>query len=79
MNAKDAKGCTALHYAVKNESCSMELVQVIVTARADLNIKNKSGKSPLEYASSNRFSATVAEYLRRVQSRMADGRPLPDV
>lgn len=78
VNAKDAKGCTALHYAVKNESGSIELVKVLVTARADINAKNKSSKSPLQYAGSNRFSATIAEYLLRVQTRMAEGRPLPD-
>lgn len=73
VNDSDVKGCTALHHAVKKKTASIDLVKALVAGRADLNLKNKSGKSPLQQANSNPFNSHIAEYLRRVQEQAVGG------
>jgi ankyrin repeat protein len=74
-NDKDARGNTALHHAVDSKAASIDLVKELVAARADLNVTNKNGKSPLQRANSNPFISNIAEYLRRVQQQAL---PPPD-
>ncbi|XP_062550827.1 uncharacterized protein LOC134215715 [Armigeres subalbatus] len=49
INGTDSDGNTALHYAFKNND--WELVEMLVENGADLLIRNKEGKIPLENAS----------------------------
>jgi ankyrin repeat protein len=73
VNDRDVKGRTALHHAINNKTASIDLVKALVAGRADLNLKNKNGKSPLQQANSNPFISHIAEYLRRVQEQAAGG------
>ena len=78
VNEKDAKGCSALHHAVESKFASFDTVRALVAARADLGMKNKRGKSPLQCADSNPFCATILAYLRRAHRPTAEGAALPD-
>ncbi|XP_062699341.1 uncharacterized protein LOC115269854 [Aedes albopictus] len=49
INGTDSDGNTSLHYAFTNED--WELVEMLVTNGADLSMKNKEGKTPLEVTS----------------------------
>jgi ankyrin repeat protein len=49
LDAQDIHGNTALHYATVNNS--LEIVQCLLTRRADPTIRNAQSKSPFFYAS----------------------------
>ncbi len=48
VNITDAKGTTALHYAIKFKNA--DLIKVLVNNGADINLKDNKGLSPLDYA-----------------------------
>ena len=48
INARDNKGQTAMHYAVKNNN--VQMARLLLKRGATLNARDKSGKTPLDYA-----------------------------
>jgi ankyrin repeat protein len=52
VNLRDSMGCTPLHVAIKyrkdDSSENLQLVQLLLKHRADINVKNEKGFSPLE-------------------------------
>jgi ankyrin repeat protein len=54
VNLQDVKGNTALHYASENDDSA--LVKILIDSGAKLNILNKKGDTPLDWA--RRFDVT---------------------
>ena len=48
VNLSDANNATALHYAVMFNN--KEITTLLVDAKADVNLKNNVGKTPLDFA-----------------------------
>ncbi|TXG39332.1 ankyrin repeat domain-containing protein [Seonamhaeicola maritimus] len=46
-NISDIKGTTALHYATMFQN--LEIIKLLVTAGADVNLKNNVGKTPMDF------------------------------
>ncbi len=65
INIQDNKGWTPLHYAVLSKS--LATVVLLVKSGADLQLKNKSGNSPIDIAM--RFDAfpEIQDYLEALQ------------
>jgi ankyrin repeat protein len=61
VNARDAKGNTALHIAITNLERSKDVVQVLLAHHADPNIRNFHGDSPLHLPSSDRRKIAAME------------------
>ncbi len=55
VNATDPEGKTALHWAA--EKNRKDLVELLVKAGADVNLRTKGGTTPLDYAKSSDTSA----------------------
>ena len=49
LDLADTNGMTALHYAARNED-ALEVAEVIIKAGADVNTKDKSGRTPYDHA-----------------------------
>ncbi len=72
LNTKDARGQTALHVAVKTGNIWM--VDILLHAGADRNIKTSSGKKPLELIEGSLETGRGAEIVRLFNQ--AEGRDL---
>jgi hypothetical protein len=59
LNASDADGQTALLYAMELGEDGLEIVEILVTAGADINIMNFKKKTPLHIACLNQSTKTV--------------------
>ena len=62
VNLRDNQGRTALHVAAY--SGQGESMQLLLGHRADGNVRDKVGKSPIMYAAANGHVAAVGKYNR---------------
>jgi len=44
----DTEGCSLLHYAVINSTCTGDIIQLLITNGADINLQNNYSESVLE-------------------------------
>lgn len=58
-NTQDNKGKTALHYAVQNGSYFLDLIKEMIEKGADITIKDKEGKTPLDLASEGKHKEII--------------------
>ena len=72
VNAPQADGATALHWAV--HWLDTELARLLIRARADVNVTNAYGVMPLSLAAANGDAATAAALLEAGANANA---PLP--
>jgi hypothetical protein len=49
VNAKDSDGCSLLHIAVRDNSCT-DVLKYLIEQGADVNALNKDGETPLDFA-----------------------------
>jgi HEAT repeat protein len=68
INTPDDQGNTALHLAVLQDN--LDIVKILVEAKADIHAKNTAGLSPLELAS-QKGNPQIIEALAAVASRVA--------
>ena len=59
INIKDSDGDTCLHMAIYNGGDDPDLVRLLVENGADSSIKNKSGKTALNYAKIYKFNKSI--------------------
>jgi ankyrin repeat protein len=64
VNAKDEKGMTTLHYAVQH--ANIRVVNLLLKAGADTEIKSAQGQTPIELAASLKENALVRLMKREV-------------
>ena len=68
LNHQDISGKTIIHYAISPFSFgsyeNKELLQLLITSKADASIKDNQGKSPYYFAS-NQLSGTMKEVLEK--------------
>jgi ankyrin repeat protein len=48
LQARDAQGCTALHFAADRDQ--LETLQALLEAGADVDARDEDGQTPLHYA-----------------------------
>jgi ankyrin repeat protein len=64
LNASNTTGATALHLAVAKEFTTV--VQFLAGKGADLNVKDKKGRTPLASALASKTGASMADLLRKL-------------
>jgi ankyrin repeat protein len=76
VNAREADGTTALHWAVR--AADQSALDLLVAAGADVNAANRYGVTPLSLAAKGRSAAIVAALLKAGADLKAAETTLPD-
>lgn len=59
LDSTDSKGWTAIHYAIKKEK--IDAMNYLVSQGADITVKDKNGKTPMDYAMKTRNNELIRE------------------
>ena len=70
VNLEDDYGSTALHYAAYNNSKNTKTIELLLQFGCDVDKKNKSGLTPLDYAYQN--ASVIKQDIVRVLKSHSD-------